>query len=170
MPGATSSDALVPFVAPFAGRSFRPVLSARDWANEGCLTQSSPSLDVIVVLRRREEEAAPAVRKDSALKELKICATSLLDKPKRKLLRPQTSASLLGTGASLLVTSALLVVTMFATRNKCIPTSNKKLLRPHKSHKTPKRTTGGDHSLCPWLHRWRPSLLETAILLGARSY
>ena len=34
-------------------------------------------------------------------------------------------ASLLGTSASLLVTSALLVVTRFATRNKCLTSSNK---------------------------------------------
>ena len=33
---------------------------------------------------------------------------------------------LLGTSASLLVTSALLVVTMFAIRNKCLTTSNKR--------------------------------------------
>ena len=32
------------------------------------------------------------------------------------------------TSASLLVTSALLVVTMFATRNKCLTTSNNKNL------------------------------------------
>ena len=36
-------------------------------------------------------------------------------------------AMLLGTSASLLVTSALLVVTMFAIRNKCLTSSNKKL-------------------------------------------
>ena len=35
---------------------------------------------------------------------------------------------LLVTSASLLVTSALLVVTMFAIRNKCLTTSNKKNL------------------------------------------
>ena len=39
-----------------------------------------------------------------------------------------TSASLLVTGATLVITSALLVVTMFAIRNKCHATSNKKLL------------------------------------------
>lgn len=34
-------------------------------------------------------EAWPAIRKEFALSELKICATSLLDKPSRRFLKPQ---------------------------------------------------------------------------------
>ena len=39
-----------------------------------------------------------------------------------------SNKKLLGTSATLVVTGALLVVTMFATRNKCLTTSNKKNL------------------------------------------